>query len=153
MHTTPASEGWNGVDDGRSLEFRDLICRKPSSSCSQSAVCAYKVSDIQQVFRGNFMTLTDSGSWVRYSGTVPTPYPGSCINDEMRAKGVKTSRELPDTNLLFVKDHPLMHKEVTPINGRPLLVQSEAQFSRIVVDKVTSLDGQQHIIMLIGNSK
>ncbi|XP_014834425.1 PREDICTED: semaphorin-4E-like isoform X2 [Poecilia mexicana] len=126
---------------------------KPSSSCSQSAVCAYKVSDIQQVFRGNFMTFTDSGSWTRYTGTVFSPYPGSCINDEMRAKGVRTSKDLPDATLLFVRKHPLMEKAVTPITGRPLLVRSTAQFSRIVVDKVTSLDGQQHIIMLIGNSK
>ncbi|XP_014879897.1 semaphorin-4E-like isoform X1 [Poecilia latipinna] len=125
---------------------------KPSSSCSQSAVCAYKLSDIQQVFRGNFMTFTDSGSWVRYTGTVFSPYPGSCINDEMRAKGVRTSKDLPDVTLLFVRNHPLMEKAVTPITGRPLLVRSTAQFSRIVVDKVTSLDGQQHIIMLIGNN-
>uniref|UniRef100_A0A096M1P7 Semaphorin-4E-like n=1 Tax=Poecilia formosa TaxID=48698 RepID=A0A096M1P7_POEFO len=123
---------------------------KPSSSCSQFAVCAYKLSDIQQVFRGNFLTLSDSGCWTRYTGSVPTPYPGSCINDEMRAKGVKTSKDLPDTTLDFVKNHPLMEKAVTPITGRPLLVRSTAQFSRIVVDKVTSLDGQQHIIMLIG---
>uniref|UniRef100_A0A3B3VZ13 Sema domain-containing protein n=1 Tax=Poecilia latipinna TaxID=48699 RepID=A0A3B3VZ13_9TELE len=115
----------------------------------QSAVCAYKLSDIQQVFRGNFMTFTDSGSWVRYTGTVFSPYPGSCINDEMRAKGVRTSKDLPDVTLLFVRNHPLMEKAVTPITGRPLLVRSTAQFSRIVVDKVTSLDGQQHIIMLI----
>uniref|UniRef100_A0A087XN17 Sema domain-containing protein n=1 Tax=Poecilia formosa TaxID=48698 RepID=A0A087XN17_POEFO len=120
---------------------------------SQSAVCAYKLSDIQQVVKGNFLTLDDSGKWQEYRGTAPTPYPGSCINDEMRAKGVKTSKDLPDTTLDFMRFHALMVNEVSPITGRPLLVRSTAQFSRIVVDKVTSLDGQQHIIMLIGNSK
>ncbi|XP_043999362.1 semaphorin-4E-like isoform X3 [Gambusia affinis] len=111
---------------------------KPSSTCSQSAVCTYKLSDIQQVFRGNFMTETDSGPW--------------CINDEMRAKGVRTSRDVLDSDLMFVKNHPLMEQVVTPITGKPLLVGSAAQFSRIVVDKVTSLDGQQHNVMFISNN-
>uniref|UniRef100_A0A3B5PXD2 Sema domain-containing protein n=1 Tax=Xiphophorus maculatus TaxID=8083 RepID=A0A3B5PXD2_XIPMA len=123
-----------------------------STTCSQSAVCAYKLSDIQQVFRGNFMTFTDSGSWVRYTGTVFSPYPGSCINDEMRASGVRTSRDVPDATLLFVKNHPLMEQVVTPITGKPLLVRPTAQFSKIVVDKVTSLDGEQHNVMFISNN-
>ncbi|XP_043999365.1 semaphorin-4E-like [Gambusia affinis] len=123
-----------------------------SSSCSQSAVCAYKLSDIQQVFKGNFLTMTDSGCWVKYTEEVPNPYPGSCINDEMRAKGVRTSHDLPDSTLLFMINHPLMEQVVTPITGKPLLVGSAAQFSRIVVDKVTSLDGQQHNVMFISNN-
>ncbi|XP_054909147.1 semaphorin-4E-like [Poeciliopsis prolifica] len=125
---------------------------KLSSSCSQSAVCTYKLSDIQQVFRGNFLTLSDSGCWVTYKKAVPKPYPGSCINDEMRNKSVRTSHDIPDSTLMFVKDHPLMEQVVKPITGRPLLVRSATQFSRIVVDKVTSLDGQQHNIMFISNN-
>uniref|UniRef100_A0A3B3YQ10 Sema domain-containing protein n=1 Tax=Poecilia mexicana TaxID=48701 RepID=A0A3B3YQ10_9TELE len=114
----------------------------PSSTCSQSAVCAYKVSDIQQYMgKENFA----------YPRSVSTK-PKLCINDEMRANGVKTSFNIPENALLFAKNHPLMEGVVTPITGRPLLVWSVAQFSRIVVDKVTSLDGQQHIIMLIGNN-
>uniref|UniRef100_A0A3B5QQF1 Sema domain-containing protein n=1 Tax=Xiphophorus maculatus TaxID=8083 RepID=A0A3B5QQF1_XIPMA len=125
---------------------------QPSSTCSQSAVCSYKLSDIQQVFRGNFLTLSNSGCWVRHTGVVPNPYPGSCINDEMRASGVRTSHDLPDATLLFVMNHPLMEQVVTPITGKPLLVRSTAQFSRIVVDKVTSLDGEQHNVMFISNN-
>uniref|UniRef100_A0A3B5QIJ7 Sema domain-containing protein n=1 Tax=Xiphophorus maculatus TaxID=8083 RepID=A0A3B5QIJ7_XIPMA len=123
-----------------------------STTCSQSAVCAYKLSDIQQVFRGNFLTETAYGTWVTYTGTFPTPYPRSCINDEMRASGVRTSHNFPDATLLFVKNHPLMEQVVTPITGKPLLVRSMAQFSKIVVDKVTSLDGEQHTVMFISNN-
>ncbi|KAM4724113.1 semaphorin-4E-like [Anableps anableps] len=125
---------------------------KPSSTCSQSAICAYKLSDIRKVFMGNFLTESNSGSWVGNKEAVPFPYPGSCINNEMRANGMKSSRRVADKTLLFVRDHPLMEGVVRPITGRPLLVQSAAQFSRIVVDKVTSLDGQQHNIIFIGNS-
>lgn len=43
-----------------------------------------------------------------------------------------------------------MDGAVTPITGRPLLVQTEIRFSKIVVDQVTSLDGRQHQVMFIG---
>ncbi|XP_030575363.1 semaphorin-4E-like [Archocentrus centrarchus] len=123
---------------------------EPSSACSQSAVCAYKLSDISQVFSGRFLTEMDTGNWDIYTGEEPSPHPGSCIDDEMRASGVMSSLNLSDTTLLFMKNHPLMEGVVTPITGKPLLFQPLTQFSKIVVDQVTSLDGQQHQIMLIG---
>ncbi|XP_067469895.1 semaphorin-4E-like isoform X1 [Thunnus thynnus] len=121
-----------------------------SGACNQSAVCAYKLSDISQVFSGRFLTEKDAGRWDTYTGEEPVPYPGSCINDEMRAKGVMTSLDLSDETLLFVKNHPLMESVVTPITGKPLLFQIGTRFSKIVVDQVASLDGRQHQIMLIG---
>ncbi|XP_054909530.1 semaphorin-4E-like isoform X2 [Poeciliopsis prolifica] len=123
-----------------------------SSSCSQSAVCAYKLSDIQQVYRGNLLEEIISGGWVKDLGKESYTYPRSCINDEMRAKNVKTSLDIPDSTLVFAKNHPLMEGGVMPITGRPLLVQSTAQFSKIVVDKVTSLDGQHYNVMFISNN-
>ncbi|XP_043999364.1 semaphorin-4E-like [Gambusia affinis] len=122
------------------------------SSCSQSAVCAYKLSDIQQVYRGNLLNEISPGVWVKDVGTESYTYPRSCINDEMRAKGVKTSQNIPGKTLEFTRNHPLMEGVVTPITGKPLLVGSAAQFSKIVVDKVTSLDGQQHNVMFISNN-
>lgn len=68
----------------------------------------------------------------------------------MRARGVLTSLNLSDSSLLFVKNHPLMEGVVTPISGKPLLVQASTQFSKILVDQVTTLDGQQRQIMFIG---
>lgn len=68
----------------------------------------------------------------------------------MRAKGVKTSLDLSDKTLLFVKNHPLMEGVVTPITGKPLLVQTGTRFTKIVVDQVEALDGQQHQIIFIG---
>ncbi|KAL7379499.1 hypothetical protein ABVT39_000139 [Epinephelus coioides] len=118
--------------------------------CSRSAVCAYKLSDISLVFSGRFLTERDTGSWDTYTGEEPFPHPGSCINDELRAQGVMTSLDLPDKTLLFVKNHPLMEGVVTPLAGKPLLVRTGTQFSNIVVDQVTSLDGRQHQVMFIG---
>ncbi|KAI4803696.1 hypothetical protein KUCAC02_025351 [Chaenocephalus aceratus] len=110
------------------------INSESSGACSQSAVCAYKLSDISRVF----------------SGEEPFPHPGSCINDELRAEGVMTSLDFSDKTLLFVKNHPLMEGAVTPITGKPLLVRIGTLFSKIVVDQVTSLDGQLHQVMFIG---
>uniref|UniRef100_A0A8C9XDY4 Si:ch211-129c21.1 n=1 Tax=Sander lucioperca TaxID=283035 RepID=A0A8C9XDY4_SANLU len=121
-----------------------------SKSFLQSAVCAYKLSDISQVFSGRFLTEMDTGSWETYTGEEPFPHPGSCINDELRAKGVMSSLDLSDKALLFVKSHPLMEGVVTPIAGKPLLVRTGIRFSKIVVDQVTSLDGRRHQVMLIG---
>lgn len=123
---------------------------EPSCDCSHSAVCAYKLSDISQVFSGRFLTELDTGNWDIYTGEEPSPYPGSCIDDEMRASGLTSSLSLSDTTLLFVKNHPLMEGVVTPMTGKPLLFKPMTHFSNIVVDQVTSLDGQQHLIMFIG---
>lgn len=54
------------------------ICgREPSCDCTHSAVCAYKLSDISQVFSGRFLTELDTGNWDIYTGQEPSPYPGS----------------------------------------------------------------------------
>ncbi|XP_010742463.3 semaphorin-4E isoform X1 [Larimichthys crocea] len=121
-----------------------------SSACSQSAVCAYKLSDISQVFSGRFLTERDTGSWETYTGVKPYPHPGSCITDELRASGVMTSLNFTDQTLLFAKNHPLMEGAVTPITGRPLLVRAGPRFSKIVVDQVTTLDGRRHQVLFIG---
>uniref|UniRef100_A0A3Q3A1T1 Semaphorin-4E-like n=1 Tax=Kryptolebias marmoratus TaxID=37003 RepID=A0A3Q3A1T1_KRYMA len=131
--------------------FYATFTSNPSRS-QTSAVCAYKLSDIRQVFKGAFLTESSTGSWDTYTGAEPYPYPGSCIDDEMRANGLLTSLNLSDTTLLFVKSHPLMEGTVTPITGKPLLVQASTQFSKIVVDRVTSLDGQHHHVIFFGTN-
>ncbi|XP_042357424.1 semaphorin-4E-like [Plectropomus leopardus] len=121
-----------------------------SGACSLSAVCAYKLSEISRVFSGRFLTERDTGSWDTYTGEEPFPHPGSCINNELRAQGVMTSLDLSDKTLLFVKNHLLMEAAVTPIAGKPLLVRTGTRFTKIVVDQITSPDGQRHQVMLIG---
>uniref|UniRef100_A0A672FSY6 Sema domain-containing protein n=1 Tax=Salarias fasciatus TaxID=181472 RepID=A0A672FSY6_SALFA len=121
-----------------------------SGASSHSAVCAYRLSDINDVFAGRFLAETRTGGWVPYTGAVPSPRPGSCINDETRTAGFSSSLDLPDNYMTFVIKHPLMEGVVTPIGGKPLLVQSSRKFSKIVVDQVTSPKGQQHQMLLIG---
>uniref|UniRef100_A0A3P9BHT1 Si:ch211-129c21.1 n=1 Tax=Maylandia zebra TaxID=106582 RepID=A0A3P9BHT1_9CICH len=131
-------------------DWRNSVFYATFISNSHSAVCAYKLSDISQVFSGRFLTELDTGNWDIYTGEEPSPYPGSCIDDEMRASGLTSSLNLSDTTLLFVKNHPLMEGVVSPMTGKPLLFKPMTHFSNIVVDQVTSLDGQQHLIMFVG---
>uniref|UniRef100_A0A667YLM0 Sema domain-containing protein n=1 Tax=Myripristis murdjan TaxID=586833 RepID=A0A667YLM0_9TELE len=112
-----------------------------------SAVCAYKVSDIIRAFNGPF--------WSEYGSSpleeeLPYPRPGACINDAMRARGFQSSLDLPKETLQFVKENHLMATVVRPLTGGPLLVQSDTTFTKIVVDRVTALNGEEHPVMLIG---
>ncbi|KAJ0032287.1 hypothetical protein NQD34_002368 [Periophthalmus magnuspinnatus] len=128
----------------------------PQSGLSQvSAVCAYKVSDIRHIFtEGKFKTPvaveTSHVKWVMYTGEVPVPRPGGCINNVARKMGLNRSLDLPDKTLQFIRDRPLMDDAVRPITGEPLLVKRGALLSRIVVDRVQALDGQTYDIMFIG---
>ncbi|XP_053286809.1 semaphorin-4E isoform X2 [Pleuronectes platessa] len=129
---------------------------KPQSSLSQvSAVCAYSVSDIRNVFNeGKFKTPvaveTSHVKWVMYTGEVPVPRPGACVNDVARKMGMNRSLDLPDKTLQFIRDRPLMDEAVPPLTGGPLLVKRGALLTRIVVDSVLALDGQRYTVMFIG---
>ncbi|XP_037537655.1 semaphorin-4E [Nematolebias whitei] len=131
----------------------------PQSDLSDlSAVCAYSMSDISKVFsEGNYKTPVPVGTsfvkWVMYSGEVPVPRPGACINNEARKLGITQSLELPDRTLQFVKDKPLMDQAVEPIEGEPLLIRRGATFTRIIVNQVQAADGQKYHVMFIATEE
>lgn len=120
-----------------------------------SAVCAFKMSKIQEVFNeGKFksaITVEQSRvKWVMYSGTVPVPRPGACINNDIRKSGIKTSLDLPDKTLQFVRDHPLMDDLVTPINNRPKLIKQGVKYTQIAVDRVIAANLEEYDVIFLG---
>ncbi|XP_062927338.1 semaphorin-4G isoform X1 [Mobula hypostoma] len=116
-----------------------------------SAVCQYTSADIRKAFEGPYKEDQESPRrWSRYTNKLPEPRPGSCITDEFRKAKFRTSRDLPDNVLSFVKKHPLMDEEVRPVGGRPLFTKKEVNYTKIVVDTVTALDGKQYNVMFIG---
>ncbi|KAM3620313.1 uncharacterized protein V6R79_021414 [Siganus canaliculatus] len=141
-------------DDWRKSVFYAVFT--PQSGLSQaSAVCAYSVSAIRALFNeGKFKTPvaveTSHVKWVMYTGEVPVPRPGACINNVARKMGMNRSLELPDKTLQFIRDRPLMDEAVQPLTGGPQLVKRGALLTRIVVDSVLALDGQKHAVMFIG---
>ncbi|XP_036971335.1 semaphorin-4E [Acanthopagrus latus] len=141
-------------DDWRQNVFYTVFT--PQSGLSQvSAVCAYRVSDIRDIFNeGKFKTPvaveTSHVKWVMYTGDVPVPRPGACINNVARKMGMNRSLDLPDKTLQFIRDRPLMDEAVRPLTGGPLLVKRGALLTRIVVDSVLALDGERYAVMFIG---
>ncbi|GAA6085591.1 semaphorin-4E-like [Tachysurus ichikawai] len=118
-----------------------------------SAVCAYRIQDIRDVFsKSQFKSLYSNfpfKKWVTYYEPVPDPRPGACINSKTREKGFSNSLDLPDETLQFIRNNPLMDQAVKP-SGQPLLVKKGAVFTRIVVASTTALDGSSHQVMFIG---
>ncbi|XP_075953888.1 semaphorin-4E-like [Anarhichas minor] len=131
----------------------------PQSGTSDlSAVCAYRVSDISRVFaEGKYKTPvpveTSFVKWVMYSGDVPVPRPGSCIDNAARKAGINQTLDLPDRTLQFVKDKPLMDQAIQPIGDKPLLVRRGATFARIIVNQVQAADGEKYSVMFIGTEQ
>lgn len=63
--------------------------------------------------------------------------------------GIKSSLDLPDKTLQFARDHQLMDEAVQPVTGGPLLVTKGPLLTRIVVDSVMALDGQNYSVMFV----
>ncbi|TMS10226.1 Semaphorin-4E [Larimichthys crocea] len=131
----------------------------PQSDTSDlSAVCAYRVSDISKVFaEGKYKSPvpveTSFVKWVMYSGEVPVPRPGACINNEARNAGITQTLDLPDRTLQFIKDRPLMDQVIQPIGEKPLMVRRGAKFTRIVVNQAQAADGEKYEVMFIGTEE
>lgn len=131
----------------------------PQSETSDlSAVCAYSVSDISRVFaEGKYKTPvpveTSFVKWVMYSGDVPFPRPGACIDNAVRKVGITQTLDLPDRTLQFIKDKPLMDQAIQPIREKPLLVRRGATFTRIIVNQVQAADGNKYHVMFVGTEE
>ncbi|XP_016430873.1 semaphorin-4E-like [Sinocyclocheilus rhinocerous] len=124
-------------------------------SSQYSAVCAYKIEDIQTVFsKGKFKAPvpveTSFVKWLMYSGDVPDPRPGACIDNHAREMGFTKSLDLPDKTLQFIKDKPLMDQAVKASGEKPLLVKRGTAFTRIVVATAMALNRTSHQVMFIG---
>uniref|UniRef100_A0A8C8A332 Semaphorin 4e n=1 Tax=Oryzias sinensis TaxID=183150 RepID=A0A8C8A332_9TELE len=129
------------------------VCSRGTSDLS--AVCAYKVSEMSKVFsEGKYKSPvpieTSFIKWVTFSGDVPFPRPGACINGEARKAGITNTMLLPDRTLQFVKEKPLMDEAIQPIGGRPVLVGKGSPFTRIVVSQVQPADEEPYHVMFIG---
>uniref|UniRef100_A0A671Q696 Semaphorin-4C-like n=1 Tax=Sinocyclocheilus anshuiensis TaxID=1608454 RepID=A0A671Q696_9TELE len=115
-----------------------------------SAVCQYQIGEVKNVFDGPYKEYRESSQrWGRYTGTVPSPRPGACITNFDRENGYNSSLQLPDATLNFAKKHPLMEDRA---EARPLLLTKGINFTRIAVDRVSSLDQRSYSMLFIGTA-
>ncbi|XP_004871240.1 semaphorin-4A isoform X2 [Heterocephalus glaber] len=104
-----------------------------------SAVCSFSLSDIENVFKGQFKELNkETSRWMTYVNPETSPRPGSC------AVGPSS-----DKALTFMKDHFLMDEQVV---GTPLLVKSDVEYTRLTVETARGLDGHSYVVMYLGTS-
>ncbi|XP_077514672.1 semaphorin 1a isoform X3 [Amblyomma americanum] len=136
----------DGIYNGKEAKLIYSVFTTPHNSISGSAVCAFRVEDIQRVFEGPFKGQDDINSnWLPIvNSKVPEPRPGQCVND---------SRTLPDVTLNFITEHPLMDQAVPSHFGRPILVHTGFQyrFTYIAVDpQVETVSGKKYDVLFIG---
>ena len=70
-----------------------------------------------------------------------------CITNSDRENGYNSSLQLPDATLNFAKKHPLMEDKAL---ARPLLLTKGVNFTRLAVDRVSSLDQRAYNMLFIG---
>ncbi|XP_022669561.1 semaphorin-1A-like isoform X2 [Varroa destructor] len=117
-----------------------------SNSISGSAVCAFRLDDINAAFHGAFKGQEDKNSnWLPViNSKVPEPRPGQCVNN---------SKSLPDVTLNFITNHPLMDQAVPAYLGRPVVVHTgfSYRYTYIAVDpQVEAVSGKAYDVLFIG---
>lgn len=102
---------------GKSARLVYGVFTTPVNSIGGSAVCAFSMDSILEVFQSAFKEQeTINSNWLRVlPERVPEPRPGACVND---------SRTLPDITVNFVKAHPLMDDAVQSYFSLPVITKT-----------------------------
>ncbi|XP_028911892.2 semaphorin-4A isoform X2 [Ornithorhynchus anatinus] len=102
-----------------------------------SAVCEFPLEAMEEAFAGRFKEMNQGSSqWTPFTGTEPTPRPGTC-----------STGPSSDKVLTFVKNHFLMDKEVT---GSLLLAKADATYTRLAAELARGLDGHPYLVLYLG---
>ncbi|XP_027565199.1 semaphorin-6A isoform X4 [Neopelma chrysocephalum] len=146
------------VTDVIHFNGRDVVLATfstPYNSIPGSAVCAYDMLDIANVFTGRFKEQKSPDStWTPVPDErVPKPRPGCCAGSTSLEKYV-TSNEFPDDTLNFIKTHPLMDEAVPSIVNRPWFLRTMVRYrlTRIAVDSAAG-PYQNYTVVFLGSEK
>ncbi|MBN3307861.1 SEM7A protein, partial [Amia calva] len=116
------------ADDWRKSRVYALF----SSSWNSSAVCIYSVKEFEKIF--------DNSNFKGFSGDVPSPRPGMCVNN---------TKDLPMSTISVIKDHPEMEQWIHPLHLEAPFYISTNNYTKIIVDNVTAADGRQHNVLFL----
>ncbi|XP_051645302.1 semaphorin-6A isoform X2 [Manacus candei] len=146
------------VTDVIHFNGRDVVLATfstPYNSIPGSAVCAYDMIDIANVFTGRFKEQKSPDStWTPVPDErVPKPRPGCCAGSASLEKYV-TSNEFPDDTLNFIKTHPLMDEAVPSIVNRPWFLRTMVRYrlTKIAVDSAAG-PYQNYTVVFLGSEK
>ncbi|XP_032808396.2 semaphorin-4E-like [Petromyzon marinus] len=118
-----------------------------------SALCPLPVSRLRAVFQGPYREFhSNSMCWSARSTNIPSPRPGSCITDAMRARGIKNSTDLPEQTLTFALEHPLMAQAVTPEGaaGPVLVAPPGLRYTQVALLRVLDAKGAPRDLVYLG---
>ncbi|KFD58185.1 hypothetical protein M513_00948 [Trichuris suis] len=123
------------------------VFNSPSSILPSSAICAFKMDDVERTFAlSDFKLLptqTNGRMRARLFGSL-SARPRTCVND---------SRLLSEDVVSVMTSHPLVKDAVPGVSKFPLLVMlgSSGRFTQIAIDpQVTAADGREYDVMFIG---
>ncbi|XP_016043110.2 semaphorin-6A isoform X2 [Erinaceus europaeus] len=146
------------VTDVIRINGRDVVLATfstPYNSIPGSAVCAYDMLDIANVFTGRFKEQKSPDStWTPVPDErVPKPRPGCCAGSPSLEK-YTTSNEFPDDTLNFIKTHPLMDEAVPSIINRPWFLRTMVRYrlTKIAVDTAAG-PYENHTVVFLGSEK
>ncbi|XP_054666059.1 semaphorin-6A isoform X2 [Grus americana] len=146
------------VTDVIHFNGRDVVLATfstPYNSIPGSAVCAYDMLDIANVFTGRFKEQKSPDStWTPVPDErVPKPRPGCCAGSTSLEKYV-TSNEFPDDTLNFIKTHPLMDEAVPSIVNRPWFLRTMVRYrlTKIAMDSAAG-PYQNYTVVFLGSEK
>ncbi|XP_042528456.1 semaphorin-6A [Dipodomys spectabilis] len=146
------------VTDVIRVNGRDVVLATfstPYNSIPGSAVCAYDMGDIANVFTGRFKEQKSPDStWTPVPDErVPRPRPGCCAGSSSLEKYASSS-EFPDDTLNFIKTHPLMDEAVPSIIHRPWFLRTMVRYrlTKIAVDTGAG-PYQNHTVIFLGSEK
>ncbi|XP_043831752.1 semaphorin-6A isoform X4 [Dromiciops gliroides] len=146
------------VTDVIHINGRDVVLATfstPYNSIPGSAVCAYDMVDIANVFTGRFKEQKSPDStWTPVPDErVPKPRPGCCAGSASLEK-YGSSNEFPDDTLNFIKTHPLMDEAVPSIVNRPWFLRTMVRYrlTKIAVDAAAG-PHQNHTVVFLGSEK
>ncbi|XP_075587868.1 semaphorin-1A isoform X2 [Dermatophagoides farinae] len=141
-----SSEIVKGLYGGQNEQLIYSVFTTPANSIGGSAICAFRMADIETVFRGPFKVQKDIDSnWLPESPQL-SPRPGECSNN---------SQSLPENTLKFIKEHSLMDHTVQSFWNAPILVRTsfQSRFTSIAVDpQIETASGKTYDVLFIGTS-
>ncbi|XP_061448071.1 semaphorin-6A-like [Rhineura floridana] len=147
----------SSVTDVFRLGDQDIVLTTfttPKNSIPGSAICAFRMDDIDKAFAGRFKEQKSAVSiWTTVPDyEVPTPRPGSCAGSESFVD-YASSNDLPANVLKFLRTHVLMAESVEPIGHKPwftMTVATRDTMVKIAVDNTAGPNGD-HTVVFIGS--
>ena len=125
------------------------IFNTPDNSIPGSAVCSFRMSDIQESFEGAFKAQSHVNSnWLPLDDReLPKHRPGTCHND---------SRSLDEEHLNFLKENMLMDKAVPSSIHLPHYIKTSPheRLTAIAVDpSVAAAGGETADLLFVGTTR